>query len=428
MNHRPGSRITARSLAGVVIAVAAAPPAHAQASRTCFVVVDRTGGSQRQVDIGGGAVHWYSGGGVWAHCRGEPTRWYSDSVAWYQNLDRFDMVGNVDFEDATVQLKAERASYFLAQERLDATGNADLRNLVTGSRLRGPIINYYRQAAGLRETALLTASRRPEIEYRSERDSADAEPYLIVADRVEFRGNSAASAWGRVTIDRSDFHARGDSARLDTSVGAGLLTGSAEVAGGNAEGYALVGRDVRFRLDGRDVTWVQAEGEASATSAEWRVVADTVAFDIEDDRVQAGQAWGDSTRARAVSAANTIVADSLAIDAPDQVLREVRGVGTARASSQRDSLDTDPDWVAGDSVIASFADGEDGQRTLAAIVAIGTARARYRVYPEGSTEPDLSYSRGDRIVARFANAQLVRVDIAGATDGVYLEAASRRRP
>jgi hypothetical protein len=175
----------------------------------------------------GGSISWYSGGGVWAHCRGEPTRWYSDSVAWYQHLDRFDMIGHVDFVDGTVQLTAERASYFLTQERLDASGNADLRNVITGSRLRGPIITYSRQVAGVRDTALLVATRRPQIEYRSERDSANAEPYLIVADRVEFRGNSAARAWGRVTIDRSDFHAKGDSAKLDTSVGAGLLTGSA---------------------------------------------------------------------------------------------------------------------------------------------------------------------------------------------------------
>jgi hypothetical protein len=169
--------------------VAAAPtPVQAQASRTCFVVVDRTGGSQRQVDQGGGYVHWYSGGGVWAHCRGEATRWYSDSVAWYQNLDRFDMIGNVDFADATVELEAERASYFLTQERLDASGNAALRNVITGSRLRGPIITYFRQVSGVRDTAVLGASRRPQIEYRSEADSAAAEPYVIVADRVEFRG------------------------------------------------------------------------------------------------------------------------------------------------------------------------------------------------------------------------------------------------
>jgi hypothetical protein len=52
------------------------------------------------------------------------------------------------------------------------------------------------------------------------------------------------------------------------------------------------------------------------------------------------------------------------------------------------------------------------------------------VFPETAPDgpPDLSYSRGDRITARFAVNRLVRVDIVGATDGVYLEAQRRRAP
>jgi len=408
-----------------------ATSAAAQRDRTCFVVVDRTGGTQRQRDAGGGVFRLFAGGGVWAHCRGEETRWYSDSVAWYQDQDRFDMIGHVDFRDATAQLTSERASYFLVQERLDAQGNAHLRNRMTGSVLRGPAINYFRQVAGVRDTTLLVAMQRPTIEYRSATDSAGAEPYLIVADRVQFRGNTAAKAWGRVTIDRSDFHATADSATLDTGVGAGRLMGSARIGGGETAGYTLVGRDVSYRLAGNALTWVQAEGDASAVSAEWRVVADTVAFDIENNRVQAGQAWGDTARARAVSESNTIVADSLAIDAPDQLLREVRGIGTAQAWSQRDSLDTDPDWVAGDTVVARFAPTLQSRSTLMLVVATGAARALYRIFPENAgpgTEPDLSYSRGARIAAQFADARLVRVDIVGQSDGVYLEAQRRRQP
>lgn len=243
----------------------------AQAPQGCFVVVDRTGGRGRQVDVGGGYYRVFQGGGIWAHCRGQDTRWYSDSVAWYQDFDRFDMIGNVRFEDATVELISERASYFLSDERLDASGNARLRNRVTGSVLRGPTLAYYRRVVGIRDTTLLTAAGRPTIEYRSVLDSASAEPYLIVADRVQFRGNSAASAWGTVTIDRSDFHAASDSATLDTELGAGHLMSHARITGGDSAGYTLVGRDVRFRLVLQSLTWVQAEGDASAMSAEWQV-------------------------------------------------------------------------------------------------------------------------------------------------------------
>jgi hypothetical protein len=421
---RPGLLAAALS-AGV----AGAEPAAAQAPRACFVVVDRTGGEGRQVDVGRGFFRVFQGGGIWAHCRGQDTRWYSDSVAWYQDFDRFDMIGNVRFEDATVELTSQRASYFLSDERLDASENARLRNRVTGSVLRGPNLTYYRRVEGIRDTTVLTAARRPTIEYRSERDSAGAEPYIILADRVQFRGNSAASAWGAVTIDRSDFHAAADSATLDTEVGAGRLMSRARITGGDSA-YTLVGRDIRYRLLDRTLTWVQAEGEASAVSAEWLVAADTVTFDVLDDRIQAGQAWGDSTQARAISVSNAITADSLAIDAPGQTLREVRGIGEAVARSLLDSLDADADWIAGDTVVAAFGQAAGGGSTLDGIIAVGHARARYRVFPETAPEgpPDLSYSRGDRITARFAENRLVRVDIVGATDGVYLEAQRRRTP
>jgi hypothetical protein len=400
---------------------------HAQSARTCFVVVDSTGGQGRQVDAGGGRVRWYQGGGIWAHCRGEPTFWYSDSVAWFQDLDRFDMLGRVNFRDSTSELTADRASYFLGQERLDAFGNTRLRNRITGSVLRGRTLTYLRRLPGVRDTTLLTATQRPTIEYRSADDTVGAEPYLIVADRVEMRGNTAARGWGSVTIDRSDFHGRADSALLDTGVGAGRLMRSATVDGGLTSGYHLAGRDIGFRLARKKLVWVQAEGEANATSVEWRLVADTVQFDLADDRIQGGNAWGDSLRPEATSLSTVMVADSLAITSPNQVLEEVRGVGRSVARSRRDSTDAEPDWVSGDTVTARFGATAAGSRALSEILALGGARALYRVYPVGATAPDLSYSRGDRILARFEAERLVRVDVVGRADGVYLE-TPRRTP
>jgi hypothetical protein len=421
------TRVLLTAAVGAVVAVAAVAPLSGQTARTCFVVVDSTGGVQRQIDVGRGYVRWYSGGGVWAHCRDQNTFWYSDSVAWYQDQDRFDMLGRVNFRDSTAQLTADRASYFLGQERLDAFGNTRLRNLVTRSVLRGPNLKYYRRLPGVRDTTLLTATQRPTIEYRSADDTVGAEPYLIVADRVEMRGNTAARGWGRVTIDRSDFHGRSDSALLDTGVEAGRLMSQATVDGGITSGYHLAGRDIRFRLARKKLVWVQAEGQADATSLEWRLVADTVQFDLADDRIQSGNAWGDSLRPEATSLSTIMVADSLAITSPSQILEEVRGVGQSVARSRRDSTDTEPDWVAGDTVTARFGPTDTGSRALSEILALGAARALYRVYPLGAATPDLSYSRGDRILARFAADRLLRVDVVGGADGVYLE-APRRTP
>ncbi|MDH5197023.1 MAG: hypothetical protein OEY20_07210, partial [Gemmatimonadota bacterium] len=57
-------------LAAVVAAGVLPGAAVAQAPRACFVVVDRTGGQGRQVDVGGGYYRVFQGGGIWAHCRG----------------------------------------------------------------------------------------------------------------------------------------------------------------------------------------------------------------------------------------------------------------------------------------------------------------------------------------------------------------------
>jgi len=414
---------------GISVIVTAAVSLHATAQngQTCFVDVDSTGGVGRQVDIGGGYVRWYQGGGIWAHCRGEPTVWYSDSIAWYQDLNRFEMIGNVDFRDATAQLDSDRATYFLLDERLEAYGNAQLQNLETGSVLRGPNLTYWRAVPGIRDTTELYANRRPTIEYRSANDSAGAEHYLIVADQVRFLGNTAATAWGSVTIDRSDFAARSDSATLDTEVGAGVLVRNAHVAGGDSSDYTLEGREIKYRLTERQLSWVQAEGEADATSDEWRIIADTIQFDLVDNRMDGGNAWGDSLRPMARSTSHTITADSLVIEAPGQELSTVRGIGTALAMSKEDSLDTEGDWMAGDTVVARFDTTETGQRVLSRLEAEGDAQAHYRVYPDDdrTVTPDISYSRGARIVATFADERVRRVDVVGKTDGVYLEARRR---
>ncbi len=431
MKARPGRCAAAARVALVAAGFSAglARVGATQTARTCFVEVDSTGGVGRQVDVGGGFVRWFQGGGFWAHCRGQDTFWYSDSVAWYQDFDRFDMIGRVDFRDSTAQLQSDRASYYLRDERLEAMGDARLRNRITGSLLRGPQITYLRRVPGLRDVTDLTACSRPTVEYRSERDSAGTEPYRIVGDCVALHGDNSATARGRVTIDRTTFHGVADSATLDTQAETGRLMSHARVAGGDSAGYALTGHDIRYRLSARQLTWVQAEGNGAATSAEWRVRADTLQFDVRDDRIQAGVAWGDSTRPSATSVTNTITADSLVIDAPGQTLREVRGIGDARAASRTDSLDAGEDWVAGDTVTARFGETAAGKRALVEIVAVGAARAHYRVYPATDPlgPPDISYSRGTRIVARFVEEKLARVDVAGKTDGVYLE-SRRRRP
>jgi lipopolysaccharide export system protein LptA len=349
---------------------------------------------------------------------------FSDSVAWYEDRAQADMVGRVNFNDSTVRLEAQRAVYFMRDDRLEAYGQVRLTNLRTGTVLTGPNLTYFRRTA-LRDTTELRATQRPRVEYRAEGDSAGAEPYVINGDRIRFKGNSLAWSAGSVTVDRSDLSARSDSARLDLGGGTGDFVGHAEVKGRGESGYTLAGRTVTYRQEDGELRWVQARENAEATSAEWRLVADTIEFDLADRQIQGGRAWGGTPRPRAASLAYTISADSIALDAPAQRLKEVRGFGHGHAESRNDSARAEPDWMAGDTLVAHFDSTAFGTTALSRLVARGNARALYRVpdpaRPGGP--PGITYSRGTHIAARFTPVGLERVDVIGKGDGLYLEPA-----
>ena len=397
-------------------------PLAAQQARTCSFVLDEAGGSGVSREIRPGVYHQFAGGGVTGHCKDETTRMQSDSVAWYGDRDRLDLIGRVRFRDSTVTLDAERAVYFVRDERLEAYEKVVLVNQRTGSRLTGPNLIYRRRVPMIRDTTELFASNRPRVEYRSETDST-AEPYIIVGERIRLKGNSRAWSGGNVTIDRSDFASKADSANLDLDSGNGELINHAEVAGRGDAQYRLSGRVIHYRMHDRDLNWVQARGRAEAVSAEWRLLADTVEFDVAQRRIQGGRAWTDTTTARAISDTYTIRAESLAIDTPDQRLKELRAYRKGIATSRADSGQHEADWMAGDTLVARFDTTALGQRILSRLTAHGGARAYYHVpdpdHPKGPA--GVSYSRGNRIAARFTLVGLDRVDVVGAADGLYLE-------
>jgi hypothetical protein len=394
----------------------------AQEPRPCTVVLD-SAGTWRQVDYGDGREGQFAGGGVGAHCEGQTTSMRSDSIAYYSDRLRFDLFGDVHFIDSTVTLDSDRSSYFFVDERLEAYENVRLVNLESGSVLTGPNLTYFRKVAGLRDEPELYASSRPTVEYRARGDTSGAEPYIVIGDEVRLRGSGAAWAWGSVTIDRSDFHATADSAELALEAGDGLLVGQAEVQSGDAEAFRLSGDTIAFTFVDNQLDWVQAVRQAEANSADWRMRSDTVEFFLVDGVIRGGNAWGDSTRSTAESDTYTLVADSLVVEAPNQELKQVRGYGLARAISSSDSADTEPDWVAGDTVVARFDTTATGQRILVELEAIGNAQAFYRIHDplRASALPDINYSRGKRILAHFAEFGIQQVDVVGEADGVHVE-------
>ena len=434
-------------LAIVVLLQAVPPPApvvqDTAAGRPCSVAVDSVGRYSENTNAAG-QITRNGGGGVFAHCVGTGTTISADSFAHYSGLGRLDLIGQVRIRDTAMALDARFTSYFLRDERLEAHNNVVATNRRNGSVLRGPNLKYWRAVKGVRDTVEMYATQRPTVEYRQNPDSAHQEPYIIVGDRLRFKGDDRMWAGGTVTIDRSDFASRSDSMLLDQTTGFGVLVGHPSVEGRGqpapgepVKGYTLVGTRIELGLTQREIRQVNALGHGKATGEDWTLTADTIDLRIANRQLQQTFAWGDTTRPHAVSALYTILSDSLAIDSPDDVLKESRAFGKAYATAKRDS--TTPrdqtDWVRGDSITIRFAQQTDSvtkrqHARLRELIARGSARALTH-HPEkpDSTKADtakagpnlaINYSRGHVITLTMLRDRIDSVVVSGKADGVHL--------
>src|SRR5207249_8738665 len=346
---------------------------------------------------------------------------------------------SVAIRDTGLALDARFASYFLKDERLEAHNNVVAVNRRTGSVLRGPNLKYWRVAKGIRDTVEMYATQRPTVEYRQNEpgDTLSHEPYIIVADRLRFKGDDRMWAGGKVTIDRSDFAARSDSMMMDQAKGFGVLVGTPSVEGKGrtttaeaGRNYTLVGTRIELALVQRDVRGVKALGKGKATGSDWVLTADTIDLRIADRLLQQTFAWGDTLRPHAVSTLYTIQADSLAIDSPGEILTESRAFGSAFSTAKRDSTTpaTETDWITGDSLTIHFVQEQDSvtnkpRSRLRQLVSLGSARAlTHHPDTKDTTRagPAINYSRGHRITVAMLRDRIERVTVAGKADGVHL--------
>jgi len=405
-------------------------PVHGQSERCVFQItnVDRQG-SVVETPQG---TNYYAGGNVQLSCRGLQVTMQSDSVAAYGgNVVHF--IGHVKYRDSTLTMDADRGTYYKNGEKWEARGSVVTNNLRTGSKLNGPALDYYRVVKGVRDTLQMYSTGRPRIEYvTTDPGAKPAEPYIIVADRVRMKGNDRLWAGGKVTIDRSDFSARGDSLRLDTGAGSdGTLVGGSPIMRGlGRDSFSLTGKRLDLKLNGRELTYVIAKGNGHAVSKEWDLVADTIGLDIKNRRLERTLAWGDSTRPYATSPAYAMRADSLALDTPGQQLKEVRGFGTAWLGGTIDPRTKQRDWMKGDTVVAQFVQRDSAGTQRAALSRIVARKAAQSFHldpsPRYPDRPSINYARGDVIVMTMrqgVRTEVDRVDVQGLQDGVQLEAS-----
>jgi hypothetical protein len=406
-------------------------PAAGQSGRCVFQIdnVDRQGA----VNETPSGTNYFAGGNVRLRCRGTQIAMQSDSVAAYGG-SVVQFIGHVKYRDSSVTMDADRGTYYKNGERWEARGRVQTTNLVTGSSLAGPSLDYYRVVNGVRDTVEMYAVGRPSIRYvPSDSAARAAEPYLIVGDRVRFKGDDRIWAGGKVTIDRSDFAARSDSMRLDTGAGSdGALIGDAPMLRGlGPDSFRLSGKRIDLKLANRELDRLIAKGTARAVSRDLDLVADTIALDLDQKKLARTFAWGDPARTLASSTAYAMRAESLAIESPGQQLKEVRGFRAAWLGGAVDTLSRQRDWMRGDTIIAEFAPADSAGRTRAVLSRIEARKLAQSYHldpnPRSPSRPSINYARGDVIVVTMnppATGGVDRVDVRGKVDGIQLEASA----
>ena len=413
-----------------LLLLAMAHPVMAQ-SRRCQIQidhVDREGVSANM--FGTTTTNYFAGGNVRLSCRGQNVRIWADSIASYQGTV-VQFIGNFRYEDETAKVTSDFGTYYKDAERWEARGNVHYRDTRDGSELRGPSADYYRQSRGIREQEELYADQRPTLTLAA-RDSANrvTDPYVIVADRIRMRGEDLMWAGGTVTLDRSDLRGRSDSLQLDTGKGsAGALIGHASIRRAAEDSFAIAGRRIDLALTKKELTGITGGDSATTlTSRDLDLTAAMISLRLEKRKVVQTLAWGSTPRPRALADDYEVRGDSIAIDTPDEQLRELRSFRGAWVGLRPDSAQGERDWLSGDTVTATFAEfvGASGKKSaLKRLEARESAKSFYRVTKAGAPgeRPSLNYARADKIVLTMQGTdslKVEKVEMTGNVDGMQL--------
>jgi hypothetical protein len=381
--------------------------------------------------------NYFAGGNVRMKCRGQEVRVWADSVASYTD-QVVQFIGSFRFEDEVTKVTSDFGTYYKADERWEATGNVVYLNRKDGSKLVGPNATYRRKIGGTRDLQEVYADQRPTLTVAIAGPAVQSpEPYLVVADRVRMRGEDLMWGGGSVTIDRSDLRGRGDSLELDTGKGStGALIGHASIRRAAQDSFALAGKRIDLGLTRKELNLVTGRDSATLQSKDLNLSAAAIQIVLESGKVVQTFAWGKSPRPRAVADDYEVRGDSLAVDTPAEMLRELRAFQSAWVGFRPDSLQGERDYIEGDSVTASFESvavaGSGPKAALRTLEARHLAKSFYRLAGAGNPAgaPSISYARADKILLTMQGGdslKVQRVDMSGSVDGVQLQPEAARR-
>ena len=254
-----------------------------------------------------GSYDHFVGGGAVVRCPARGITLSADSAEYYDSRRVWYLIGAVRYREPRLTLDSQRATYWMAEERLLAQGNVVSR-LSSGTTMRGPQMEYFRAVPPTRVRARMVATGRPRFELVEGDSAAPAEPVQLVADRVVMEGDSLVFARGDVQITRPDVIATSDSAVIDSGREWARLLREPRIESTGDEPFTLEGTLIDLYSRERKLQRVLSSGSAVIDSEDLNLRSDTIDLRMANDRLQRAYAWG-ASRARAVSEASDILAD-----------------------------------------------------------------------------------------------------------------------
>lgn len=414
--------------------------AQSQGMTSCSTQQER----QLNIKLPSGEYNNFLGGPVTIRCPAKSITLRADSAEVYGDEHRVYFVGHVHYQEPRLELYSDFLTYYQLDERILATGNVNAR-LPSGSKLRGPQVDYRRVAPRVRTRAQALATGRPSVTI-VQRDTSGKEqpPIDVVANTIYMDGDSLIYASGAVQITRPEINATSDSAFINTGTENMQLMRNPVVNGTRGRQFRLVGDRIEMFSKNRKLQRVLSQARAQANSQDFTLRADTIDLRITNDQLERAFAWGQG-RAHANSPTQNMIADSLDVRMPGQRVREVHAVRKAFAEGRPDTTrfraDT-TDWLRGDTVLAYFdslppADTSKGP-AIEKLVATVNAEAYYHVAPSDTAlhRPAINYVKGHEITVVFDDQKVASIVVEGKVAGIYAEPtadttgtkANQRRP
>lgn len=445
-----------RLVVALVIGLPAA--ATAQHAKRCVVQLlgaDRQGHGAPALPGDTVNMNYDVAGNVRLKCRDQQVFMNADSVSDISG-DFFRFFTHADYRDPDYRVTADTLVYIRRLEKIEARGNVHVLDRKAGSTLTAPYVDYFRAVKGVNDSASVLALMRGTVRYVKAAvpgDTARPLAYVLVGDILHGFGQSRLRANGSVTIDRDSVHGRGDSLWFDRGSNdvARLMGAHATLRRTGPDSFAVHGREIRVAMSDGHIHDLRAYDSARVLRAGSRVTGDTIQLGFAGDKLALTQAWAHGSAATLRDAGYDFLADSLAIDTPAELLREIRGFAHAVMISPRDTSnaaarpaaspsdsvapDTTHNTLWGDRVVARFVQVDSATQQVTRLThleATGDARSLFSrmVMRDGKASPSINYTRADTILVLMHPGDtltVASVQAYGHVDGVQLETATKRK-